>query len=234
MLFPLEQFMERVKSSGVRVIVDAIASLAVENLKMDEWGIDVVIGASQKALAVPPGLGFVAVNDRTFEICGTKDPESYYFNFSDYEKEEPEGCVPFTPSTVCFQILYRSLKSSKTRGWDCIKEKHTRYADIFYRVFSLMGFEPLSEDPSYAVQVLKVPERIAKRVNLSEVIKSETDFIVADGQGNLQGKVIRTGFLGIHRGEILRSFILDVSGLIEEMGQIFDKKMVEKISWEFD
>jgi len=232
MLFPLEQFMERVRSSGVRVMVDTIASLVVENLKMDEWGIDVVVGASQKALAVPPGLGFVAVNDRVFEIYSAKDPESYYFDFSGYEREEQDGHVPFTPSTICFQILHHSLKSSRSRGWDDIREKHIQYAEIFYRVFSLMGFEPLSKNPSSAVQVLKVPEGVAGGVNLSEIIRTKTDFIVADGQGNLQGKVIRTGFLGIHRGEILRSFILDVSGLIEEMGQIFDKKMVEEISGE--
>ena len=92
-----------------------------------------------------------------------------------------------------------------------------------------MGFEPLSKDPSSAVQVLKVPERIAKRVNLSEVINSETDFIVADGQGDLKGKVIRTGFLGIHDGDILRSFVISVSELIGDMGQVFDRGMVEKV-----
>ncbi|MBD3179250.1 MAG: aminotransferase class V-fold PLP-dependent enzyme, partial [Candidatus Latescibacteria bacterium] len=95
-LFPLKEFADALPREKPLLVVDAIASLGVEDLEMDRWGIDLVISAGQKALAAPPGISFICMNQKARERSEDCGRPLYYFSAGRYEAGCEKGDTPFT------------------------------------------------------------------------------------------------------------------------------------------
>jgi len=190
MLLPLRELMDLIKGKKPLVIVDAVASLGVEEISMDEWGMDVVVGASQKAFSVPPGLGIVAFGERAEEKMKEVHSKGYYFDLEKYLDEAAVGDPPFTPAIPLVQMMHESLRLFRSIGLDRMMERHIVLSNSFYAGMSALGFEVLSRNPSRAVHVLRVPGGVVEGTNLPALIEDRTGFVVADGQGEYRGKVI--------------------------------------------
>ncbi len=178
------------------LVVDAICGLGADEFYTDDWNVDVVCGASQKALAAPPGISFVCANEKAEEyIKKTKSPR-YYFDFRTYERFLTNGQTPFTPAILTLYAFLAALKKVNRVGIRQFWKLHKERAEYFRK--RLKGYEFLPEAPSNALTVLKMPEGKDATKIISE-IKQRHNCLLANGQKDLRGKIIRVGHIGFLR-----------------------------------
>ena len=108
---------EIVKPYGETIlVVDAITALGVFDIKTDEWGIDVVITGSQKALMLPPGLAFVSVSDKAWQLAEKAKNTAFYFNFKKEHENQQKNQTAYTPAVSLIVGLQEVLKMMKAEG----------------------------------------------------------------------------------------------------------------------
>ncbi len=217
LLLPLQELMLALPEPRPITIVDAIASMGVEELEMDAWGIDVVAGACQKAFAAPPGVSFLCVGKRAYRFIEDRPRALYYFSLHRYEQGRGEGDTPFTPAIQMIQMMHRSLTGMKGMGWDRVRERFVKTAKAFIAAAQHISLRSLSENPSSAVQALLLPERCWGK-GVVERLASDARIIAADGQGPLKGKIVRTGFLGLYGGKKIQRIVTSLGNLLIDMG----------------
>ena len=102
------------------LVVDAITGLGTTHFDVDGWGIDVIIGGSQKALMIPPGLAYCAISERAWKRMETTKSPRYYFDFRKERKSAAKGESAFTPATSLFAALGRGFGLRPADGqWRC-------------------------------------------------------------------------------------------------------------------
>jgi aspartate aminotransferase-like enzyme len=94
---------------GVFFIVDAISTVCADQFLMDEWHVDVAVLSSQKALALPPGLSFLALSPRAVERLSETYCKSFYFNIKEYLSNQRRGQTPFSPAIGLYLMLHDRL-----------------------------------------------------------------------------------------------------------------------------
>ena len=129
-------------------LVDGISSICADRFLMDEWHVDVAILSSQKALALPPGLSFVALNERASSKMGSAPIKSLYFNLADYLENQQRGQVPYTPAIGLFLMLHKRLKEVQTIGLETIIGNHAKLAGCFRTSITKLPISVLPECPS--------------------------------------------------------------------------------------
>jgi serine---pyruvate transaminase len=186
-------------TENVISIVDAISGLGACELRTDEWGIDVVVAGSQKALMTPPGLGFVSVSERAMRAHEQSTMPRYYFDFTAakkaYAKEPPQ--TPWTPAVSVIIQLDLALQQIMAEGIENVFERHVllgRAAREGVKGMGLKLFGP-DEDMNSAVTAAWVPEGIDGK-QLVRGIFREQGIQVAGGQGEMEGRIFRIGHCG--------------------------------------
>jgi aspartate aminotransferase-like enzyme len=220
LLFPLGELLARLRGHRSTVIVDAISSLGAEDLDMDAWGIDVALGASQKSLAAPAGVSFIAVGERALDLVGRRRRGVYYFDLARSAAAGASAETPFTPAIGTIQIMHRSLALMKELGFDEMRSRHRRAAAAFLAAAGHLSLEPYSESPSSAVQVLTPPPDCRADEILARLERE--GFIAAGGQGEIGGRVIRTGFLGLFDVGTLERLVSALGKVLAECGSSVD------------
>ena len=109
---------EAVKKTDAIFVVDAITGLGTMPLDIDGWGLDVVIGGSQKAFMIPPGLAFLSISSKAWALAGTSKLPRYYFNLKKEKKNAANGESSWTPATSLLLALAEALKYVKSIGMD--------------------------------------------------------------------------------------------------------------------
>ncbi len=185
---------EVVRNHGSYFVVDGVAGIGADVCPQDDWHIDVLVGASQKALMSPPGVSFVSVNDRAFEKMKESDLPSYYFNLNIYEKFRVKNQTPWTPAINVLYGLKTGLDNILKRGVEEVFEHHKKLAKYVRERIGNMGLDLLPEHPSNALSVMKIPKN-----NSTEIInelKEKHGILFANGQADLKGTIIRIGHMG--------------------------------------
>jgi len=154
---PIDQIGKTVSEYGALFIVDAVSSLGGIDIRFDEWNIDVCCGATQKALAVPPGLAPVAVSENAWETMEKrKEPiKSVYLNLMKYREasKPPLGKfhpTPHTPSTVLVLALWQSLKNILNEGLENVYKRHAMAAKAVREAMKALGLKLAVKDERYA------------------------------------------------------------------------------------
>ncbi|MDO5387275.1 MAG: aminotransferase class V-fold PLP-dependent enzyme [Pseudomonadota bacterium] len=104
------------RENGLWLVVDAISSFLADDFRMEEWGVDLVLTGSQKALALPPGIGVLVLNERAVKRVQETEVESLYFDLKEYLKDGLRGQTPFTPAVSILIQMNRRLTSIVERG----------------------------------------------------------------------------------------------------------------------
>jgi aspartate aminotransferase-like enzyme len=179
--------------AGALSVVDAISSLGAVPLETDEWGIDVVVSGSQKALMTPPGLAFAAASH------GTDGGQSrgYYFDWARNRKAQEKLDAAFTPAVSLVVALDVALGLLLEEGLEATYERHIRLGRACREGAKAMGLELFSpdDDSSAVVTAVKMPDG----VEAGEVVLTLRDrfgITLAGGQGPLKGKIVRIGHIG--------------------------------------
>src|SRR3712207_3570883 len=186
-------------TNGVVSIVDAVSGLGACPLRTDEWGVDVVVAGSQKALMTPPGLGFVSVSERALRAHEGSTMPRYYFDWTAakkaYAKTPPQ--TAWTPAVSLIIQLDVALQQLLDEGVENVFERHVllgRAARAGIKCMGLGLFGP-DEDLNSAVTAAYVPEGVDGK-QLVRLMFREHGIQVAGGQGEVEGRIFRIGHCG--------------------------------------
>ncbi|ABR29988.1 class V aminotransferase [Thermosipho melanesiensis] len=189
----LEGIAKVTRNTDVVLVTDAVSALLAEPLKMDEWGIDVVVSGSQKGVMLPPGLAFIALNDKAWKLVEKSNNSSYYFNLKAYAKKYPDN--PWTPGVNLIYMLRKAIKIIKEEGIENVWERHRILADATRAAVNAMGLELFSKRPGNVATAVKVPEGIDGN-KLTKIMRDKYGVTIAGGQEHLKGKIFRISTLG--------------------------------------
>jgi aspartate aminotransferase-like enzyme len=181
------------REAGALSVVDAISSLGAVPLETDEWGLDVVVSGSQKALMTPPGLAFAAASHST---DGGR-ARSYYFDWTRNREAQERLDAAFTPAVSLVVALDVALGLLLEDGLEAAFDRHARLGRACREGVKAMGLELFSpdDDSSAVVTAVKLPDG----VDADEVVLGLRDrfgITLAGGQGPLKGKIVRIGHIG--------------------------------------
>ena len=176
---------------------DAVAGLGVVDLPMDRWGVDVVVSGSQKGLMTPPGLAFVAANERAIARSAGLGPGGFYL---DWERTRKGGSrSPFTPPVTLVCQLQAALELIDAEGLQNVFARHRVLGRMCRAAVKAMGLELLGpENPeANVVTAFRVPEGVDGKA-IPAGMKSRFGITIAGGQGKLSGRIARIGHCGYY------------------------------------
>jgi aspartate aminotransferase-like enzyme len=187
---------EIVRKTGAILVVDAITGLGTMPLDIDGWGLDVVIGGSQKAFMVPPGLAFLSVSPKAWKFAETANLPHFYFNFKKEKKSGDAGESSWTPSTALILALAEALKYVKQLGMSKLVENAELLARATRAAAGALGLELFSAaSPGSSVTAIKPPAGMDSGVVVKE-FRNRFGAVIANGQGSMKGQIFRIAHLG--------------------------------------
>ena len=186
---------EIVKKTDAIFVVDAITGLGTMPLDIDGWGLDVVIGGSQKAFMIPPGLAFMSVSAKAWKHAETATLPHYYFNLKKEKKSGDGGESSWTPATSMILALGDALKYVKKIGIANLVENAQLLARATREAACELGLEVFAKRPGSSVTAVKAPAGMDSKV-IVKGFKENFGAIIANGQGTMQGRIFRIAHLG--------------------------------------
>jgi aspartate aminotransferase-like enzyme len=185
-----------VKKTDAILVVDAITGLGTMPLDIDGWGLDVVIGGSQKAFMIPPGLAFLAISPKAWKFADTATLPHYYFNFKKEKKSGDAGESSWTPSTSLILALAEALKYVKQIGMAKLIGNAQLLAEATRAAMVKLGLELFAAgSPGSSVTAVKAPAGMDSSVIVKE-FRNRFGAIIANGQGSMKGQIFRIAHLG--------------------------------------
>ncbi len=222
-MHPIREIAEIVKRyEDTVLVVDAITGIGVFDLPMDRWGLDVVISGSQKALMLPPGLSFVALNDKAWRFVERSNLPRYYFDFRKENKNTQKNQSSYTPAISLFVGLKESLRLIRQEGLEGVFRRHEKLASATRAAVKAMGLELYAPgSPSNALTAVKVPPGV-DGIKLQNLFFEKFGITVAEGQDRAKGKIIRIAHLGYYERLDMIMVISALEMLLKEMGHRFE------------
>lgn len=203
-LHPIEQMAELIRAESQALFaVDAITALGVHRVPMDALGIDILVSGSQKAFGLPPGLGFLAANDRAWERAAKSDHPRYYFDLAREKKKQLDDQTAFTPGISQIVAAQVVLKMMREEGLEELVERHRLNAEATRAGVKALGLQLLAERPGNAVTAIVAPQGVSAPDIVSHMLQAH-GAIISGGQDALKPRVFRIGHIGFfERADIL-------------------------------
>lgn len=183
------------------LVIDAISGLGACELKTDEWGVDVVVAGSQKALMTPPGLSFVSVSDKAWALAEKSTLPKFYFSWQKtrdaLHRASPQS--PFTPAVSTMLGLGEALKKIKEETLEAVLASHAligKAARAGVKALGLSLFGP-EDEKANAVTAIKAPDGIDGQ-QVVKTMREKYGITIAGGQSKLKGKIFRIGHCGYY------------------------------------
>jgi aspartate aminotransferase-like enzyme len=196
---PIQELARVANEAGALVVVDVVSSLGAVPFDFDDWGIDVAVGGSQKALSASPGIAFVAVSSRAAAFAQTATNPRFYFDWREYRTfaalPNPEN--PWTPAISVMQGLHAALELYFQDGVEAAMARHRTLSKAVKDGIRAIGLDLFGEglDDNWTVTAIRAPEGIDANT-ISDRMRSDFGCVIAPGQGPLKGKVFRIGHFG--------------------------------------
>jgi len=192
----IQAIAEVVRRHDALLVVDAVSGLGAARMLQDEWGVDVVVAGSQKALMTPPGLAFASVSERALEAARALPGGRYYFDWARTAKSQAQGASPFTPAVSLFLGLDVALGLIEQEGLENVWARHELLARAARAGVLGLGLE-LFGDPderSSVVTALELPGDVdGGRV---PGILRRLGITANGGQDGLKGRILRIAHCG--------------------------------------
>ena len=194
-LHPIKEI-AKLTQNGPLFLVDGVTAVGVVPLPLDEWGLDVLVTGSQKALMLPPGLGFIALSDRAWDKTKKAKLPRFYFDLNLERKNQQKGSGAFTPAVSLIFGVRASLQMIQREGVENVYARHDRLCRATRAAAKAMGLKLLAPDnPSPAATGIYLPVGIDADAVL-EYLRDKMNVILAEGQDKLKGKAIRIAHIG--------------------------------------
>jgi aspartate aminotransferase-like enzyme len=196
--------MVRAHGDGTLFIVDAITGLGTTQLDVDGWGVDVIIGGSQKALMMPPGLAYCAVSERAWKRMDMTTSPRYYFDLRKERKSAAKGETAYTPATSLFAAMgaaldfVRSLGNGNlAKGREELVHNAELCAEMTRAGAKALGLKLYASSPAAALTAICAPDGLDSGKIVKE-FRESFDAVVANGQGEMKGKIFRIAHIGYY------------------------------------
>src|ERR1700747_2341398 len=195
----------RATGNDTLLIVDAITGLGTTHLDVDGWGVDIIIGGSQKALMIPPGLAYCAVSERAWQRMETTKSPRYYFDLRKERKSAAKGESAYTPATTLFAALGAALDYVRQMGDGNLpagREDLVNNAELAAEM-TRAGAQALglklfaASSPASAVTAIESPAGVDSGAIVKE-FRETFNAVVANGQGEMKGKLFRMAHIGYY------------------------------------
>jgi aspartate aminotransferase-like enzyme len=186
------------------LVVDAITGLGTTHFDVDAWGVDVIIGGSQKAVMIPPGLAYLSVSDRAWEAMETSRNPRYYFDLRKERKNAHKGESSYTPAVSLIAGLGAALDFIAAQGGGDLAAGRKALVDnaetcaamtrAAVEALGLKLFAPVS--PAAAATAVLPPAGVDSGVIVKE-LKSRFGAVITNGQGEMKGQIFRVAHIGL-------------------------------------
>jgi serine---pyruvate transaminase len=185
------------KEAGALVVVDAVSSLGAVPLESDLWAIDVVVSGSQKALMCPPGLAFASVSGAALAAAANATAPRYVMDWERTRKGQAKLDSPFTPAVSLVRALDVALGLLLDEGLEAAFDRHARLGRACREGAKAMGLELFSpdEERSAVVTAIRAPDGVDS-TDVVQGLRDRFGMTIANGQGELKGKIFRIGHIG--------------------------------------
>ena len=193
-----------VTGHGAILCVDAISGLGAVELPQDEWGVDVVVSGSQKALMSPPGLGFASVSERAMVLAAANPGRRYYYDWertADGQAQDPPNSA-FTPAVTLFMALDVALELILAEeGLDAVLARHAALARATRAGIEALGLERFGPDDPGAnvLTAARMPDGVDGAA-VPKLMRDRYGVTIAGGQGKLKGRIARIAHVGYYGG----------------------------------
>jgi aspartate aminotransferase-like enzyme len=185
-----------VKKTDALFVVDAISALVAHDIKTDEWGIDVMIGGSQKGVMLPPGLAFVSVSDKAWKMADTSKTPRFYFNFKKERENLAKNQTLFTSPVTLIIGLNECIKMLQSEGLENVFKRHERLARATRAAVAALDLKIFpKENPSNALTAIEAPAGVDGQAIYKD-LRVKYGITGAGGQDKLKGKIFRIAHLG--------------------------------------
>jgi len=194
--FPVKELAAMVKGrANTIMVVDGITGVGVFELPTDAWNIDVLVGGSQKALMLPPGLAFAAVSDKAWEFNKNSKLPKFYFNWAKERSNLEKNQTNFTPAISLIVGLRESLRMIKEEGLENVYRRIEVLARATREGAKALGLKIFAQSPSPAVTAIVAPPGIDGQA-IYKTLWKKYGVTGAGGQDQLKGKIFRIATLG--------------------------------------
>ena len=190
------------------VVVDSVSGLGASEFFMDTWGFDVVVTASQKALAVPPGMAMIAVSARAWDRMGHGKEPKFYFDLRKAREFALLGQTPWTPPVSIACALDVAIERYHAEGAANVYARHARYSAAIHAFAGASCVSVFSQPGAHSVTVtsMHVPAGL-EAAKIRTALRDEHDIVLGGGQAELKGKIVRMGTMGdLTPDDMLRGF----------------------------
>jgi len=193
------------RAHGAITLVDSISGLGASDFRMDDWGYDVVVTASQKAFAAPPGIAMFAASRRAWERMERSAVPRFYFDARKAREFAKTGQTPWTPPISIIYALDVALERYHREGLEAIFKRHADYARAVRAALAALGFRVFSRAGAHSVTVVAAypPDGLDASAFLKR-LRERYGVVLSGGQGDLAGKIVRFGTMGdVTEGDVV-------------------------------
>ena len=192
----IEGMSKVIRNHDALFIIDAITGLGTMPLKIDEWGLDIVIGGSQKAFMIPPGLAFLSISERAWKRMETATIPRFYFDLRRERKNAVNGESAWTPAVSLLLAMDAALKYIRNLGMDNLIKNAQLLARATRAAATALGLELLSgNNPGGSITAICAPPGMDSSIIVKE-FRNRFGSIIANGQGTMKGQIFRVAHLG--------------------------------------
>lgn len=195
----------RAQAPDALLVVDAITGLGTTRLDVEGWGIDVIIGGSQKALMIPPGLAYLAVSERAWQRMESVRAPRYYFDLRKERKAAAKGESAFTPATALIAALSAALdylrqagEGNLAAGRDSLIAGAELCAEMTRAAAGALGLRLFAAGSPASALTAVVPPAGLDSGKIVAGLREKFGAVVANGQGEMKGKLFRIAHIGYY------------------------------------
>ncbi|MBV8570512.1 MAG: alanine--glyoxylate aminotransferase family protein [Acidobacteriaceae bacterium] len=207
-----------VKETGALFVVDAITGFGTMPLDIEGWGLDIVIGGSQKAFMIPPGLAFLSISPKAWAAADSAKAPRFYFDLKKEKKNAVNGESAWTPNTALLLAFAESLKYIKSIGMDKLVANAQLLARATREAMQPLGLQLFSTSPGSSVTAVRPPAGMDSGVIVKE-FRSRFNAIITNGQGSMKGQIFRLAHLGYFDFHDLFAIIAELEIILAANGQ---------------
>lgn len=208
-----------VSQSKALFVVDGISGAGVMECRTEEWGIDVLVVGSQKALMLPPGLSFLAVSEAAWQQMDKVQPQAFYFDLKLHRKKIKDGPdTPWTPAHTLVAALVDNLRLIRAEGMESIWARARALSKATRAGVEAIGLEVFAQRPADGLTAVRIPAGVDGS-KFTKLLESRFGVKVAGGQAQLKGKIFRIAHMGIIDELDILSTLSAIELVLDELGK---------------
>ncbi len=195
-LHPVKEIAALTRDTEALLVVDGITAIGAMDIPMDQWGIDVLITGSQKALMLPPGLAFLALSPKAWRQTEQAHLPRFYFDLQKERIEQAKHTTAYTPAITLINGLHEVLRLLEEEGLENVFTRHASLMNATRAAVQALDLDLLARaHPSPAATGVRLPAQV-DGVQLLTYMRDRMGVDIAGGQDHLKGKIVRISHIG--------------------------------------